>query len=102
MQTNVSVSMSVSPVRVNHGTRQATALSWNVTAPCKLKGEVWLCKKDSAGGGCEEVTGSRQSLYNHTGDGWRATANGHWVILLFWSNLNNSQSFGQRSICNYS
>ena len=84
MQTNVSVSMSVAAVRGNHGnTRQATALSWNVTAPCRLKGEVWLCKKDSAGGGCEEVTGSRQSLYNRTDDGWRATANGHWVTLLF-------------------
>ncbi|CAL8367672.1 unnamed protein product [Lota lota] len=79
MQTNVSVSMSVAPVRGNHGnTRQATVLNWNVTAPCMLDGEVWLCKKVSAGGGCEEVTGSRQSLYNHTNDGWRATANGHW------------------------
>ncbi|CAL8257967.1 unnamed protein product [Gadus morhua 'NCC'] len=79
MQTNVTVSMSVAPLRGNHGsTRQATALSWNVTVPCRLKGEVWLCKKDSAGGVCEEVTGSRQSLYNHTDDDWRATANEHW------------------------
>ncbi|KAK0151426.1 Interleukin-17 receptor C [Merluccius polli] len=80
MQNNVSVSMWEVPVRGNlpGDTRQATALNWNVTAPCSLEGVVWLCKQDSAGGGCEEVTGSRQSLHNHTHAGWRATVNGHW------------------------
>ncbi|KAJ3586016.1 hypothetical protein NHX12_012418 [Muraenolepis orangiensis] len=80
MQNNVSVSMWEAPGRVNPGgtRQQATVLNWNVTAPCRLEGEVWLCRKDSAGGRCEEVAGSRQSLHKHTHAGWRATANGHW------------------------
>lgn len=75
MQENVSVSMAEAQMRDD-----GTALSWNVTAPCRLEGEVWLCKKDSAGGQCEEVKDSRQRLYNHSHAGWSASRNGHWVM----------------------
>lgn len=71
MQHNVSVSMVESQMREG-GTR----LSWNVTAPCSLEAEVWLCKKDLIGAECEEVSGSRQKLHN---SGWSSTRNGHWV-----------------------
>ncbi|XP_023285288.1 uncharacterized protein LOC111672188 isoform X1 [Seriola lalandi dorsalis] len=71
MQHNVSVSMEEFQMREG-----GTGLSWNVTAPCRLEAEVWLCKKDVAGGQCEEVMGSRQRLHSHAG--WSATHNGHW------------------------
>ncbi|XP_071332727.1 interleukin-17 receptor C isoform X2 [Trachinotus anak] len=68
-----SVSVSVEEFQMREG---GTGLSWNVTAPCRLEAEVWLCKKDMAGGQCAEVTGSRQRLHSHAG--WSATRNGHW------------------------
>ncbi|XP_072306335.1 interleukin-17 receptor C [Eucyclogobius newberryi] len=38
-------------------------LFWNVSAPCRLKGDVWLCKRDvQVSGACLEVTGSRLKL----------------------------------------
>lgn len=74
MQNNVSVSVAECQMREG-----GTGLSWNVTAPCRLEAEVWLCKKDLPGGQCEEVTGSRQKLHNYVHAGWSATRNGHWV-----------------------
>lgn len=52
-----------------------TGLSWNVTAPCRLEAEMWLCKKDVAEGRCEEITGSRRTLDWHK---W-TVLNRHWV-----------------------
>ncbi|XP_028266822.1 interleukin-17 receptor C isoform X2 [Parambassis ranga] len=69
MQHNVSVSVVESP-----GRGGGTGLIWNVSAPCQLEAEVWLCKKDLAGGQCEEVTGSRQRI----DAGWTAARRGHW------------------------
>ncbi|XP_028439115.1 uncharacterized protein LOC114558969 [Perca flavescens] len=71
MQHNVSVSVKESPMREDD-----VGLIWNVTAPCRLEAEVRLCKKDLAGGQCEEVTGSRQILHKHAG--WSATRSVHW------------------------
>ncbi|XP_061591843.1 uncharacterized protein wu:fl23c11 isoform X2 [Cololabis saira] len=65
-----NVSLSVVKSRVRDG---RTGLSWNVTSPCRLEAEVWLCKKDLSGGRCEEVMGSRQKLK----PGWSATRNAH-------------------------
>ncbi|XP_008412280.1 interleukin-17 receptor C isoform X1 [Poecilia reticulata] len=70
MQNNVSVTMAESPLRSGD-----TGLSWNATSPCKVQAEVQLCKKDMAGGQCEEVTGSKQQL-NETG--WKAVHRVHW------------------------
>ncbi|CAB1442559.1 unnamed protein product [Pleuronectes platessa] len=72
MQHNVSVSLKEFPVSGG-----GTGLSWNVTAPCRLEAEVWLCKRELSGGRCEEVSGSRQRLHNHADAGWRATRYGH-------------------------
>lgn len=74
MQQNVSLSMVESQMREG-----GIGLSWNVTAPCRLEGEVWLCRKDPSGGRCVEVMGFRQKLQNHEHAGWRATRKGHWV-----------------------
>ncbi|XP_069382566.1 interleukin-17 receptor C isoform X2 [Paralichthys olivaceus] len=74
MQHNVSVSLEEFQMREG-----GTGLGWNVTTPCRLEAEVWLCKKELAGGRCEEVTGSRQRLHNHAHAGWRTTRNGHWT-----------------------
>lgn len=52
-------------------------LSWNVTAPCRLEAELWLCKREAAGGECEEVTGSRRTL--HSPGAWGPTQGGHVV-----------------------
>ncbi|KAM4738337.1 uncharacterized protein FYW61_005518 [Anableps anableps] len=70
MQHNVTVTMVESQLRSEN-----TGLSWNVTSPCKVEAEVQLCKKDLAGGQCEEVTGSKQRL-NTTG--WTAGHRVHW------------------------
>ncbi|XP_076023143.1 interleukin-17 receptor C isoform X2 [Genypterus blacodes] len=72
MQHNVSVSMK--EVQEREG---STVLSWNVTAPCRLEAEVWLCQKKDAVGQCEEVTGSRQRLHNHVHADRRAPRHKH-------------------------
>uniref|UniRef100_A0A3Q2Q4I2 Interleukin-17 receptor C n=1 Tax=Fundulus heteroclitus TaxID=8078 RepID=A0A3Q2Q4I2_FUNHE len=70
MQHNMSVTMTESQLRGG-----GTGLSWNVTSPCKVKAEVRLCKKDMAGGQCEEVTGSKQRLEP---TGWTVAHSVHW------------------------
>ncbi|XP_030588624.1 uncharacterized protein wu:fl23c11 [Archocentrus centrarchus] len=69
MQHNVSVIVVESQMRDG-----GTGLSWNVSTPCTLEAEVWLCKKDLMGGQCEEVTGSRQRLQ----ESWTAGRNLYW------------------------
>uniref|UniRef100_A0A8C7SRR9 SEFIR domain-containing protein n=1 Tax=Oncorhynchus mykiss TaxID=8022 RepID=A0A8C7SRR9_ONCMY len=71
---NVSLSVEEAQTKVGNG----TVLSWNVTAPCRLEGELWLCRRGSAGGHCEELKGSRQRMHKHTHAGWTPTLHGHW------------------------
>lgn len=71
MKSNISVSVEERQLRAG-----GTGLSWNLTAPCRLEAEVWLCKREQPGGRCEEVHGSRQRVH----DGWNPTRKGHWVI----------------------
>ncbi|KAJ8016162.1 hypothetical protein DPEC_G00004330 [Dallia pectoralis] len=61
-QNNVSVSVEEAPTNVENG----KALRWKVSTPCQLEGELWLCRKASGGGRCNEVNGSRQIMFNHT------------------------------------
>lgn len=70
MQNSISVSLAERRVR-----QGGAGLSWNVTAPCRLEAEVWLCKRAQPAGPCEEVHGSRQGVR----DGWIPTRKGHWV-----------------------
>lgn len=71
MWHNVTVSLKESHMR-----GRGTGLTWNVTAPCRLDAEVWLCKKDAAGRHCDEVKGSRQKLQSN----WRVMHRGQWQV----------------------
>jgi len=76
MQRNVTVTVEESRGRRQGG---AGGLTWNVTSPCSLEAEVRLCEKDPAGGRCEEVSGSRQTLHSQSHAGWSATRRGRQV-----------------------
>lgn len=65
-----NVSMSVDPDLMNN---HRSMLRWNLSAPCRLEGEVWPCHEQ---GSCREVHGFRQQLTNST---WRQNSKGHWV-----------------------
>lgn len=69
-QNNVweNVSVSLSQRRMNF----RSVLWWNLSAPCRLAGEVWPCRQ----GGSEENGAFRQQLANGT---WRQNRNGQWV-----------------------
>ncbi|KAI1890322.1 hypothetical protein AGOR_G00152540 [Albula goreensis] len=70
------VRVSVVPAQTNSG---GPALAWNLTAPCRLEVELWLCRVGGAEQGCREVIGSRQRVENNgkTERGW---SNGeHWI-----------------------
>lgn len=74
MLHNISVSMAEDQMRDGKA-----GLTCNVTAPCRLEAEVWLCEKGQPGGQCEEVWGSRTRLHNHADASWFATPYGHLV-----------------------
>ncbi|XP_040060997.2 uncharacterized protein LOC120835809 isoform X1 [Gasterosteus aculeatus] len=65
---NVSVSMRLGQVNNAH-----SMLRWNLSAPCRLEGEVWLCHNELP---CREVEGFRQQLATST---WRQNSQGQWV-----------------------
>ncbi|XP_077428677.1 interleukin-17 receptor C isoform X2 [Vanacampus margaritifer] len=62
---------------VGHGRMndKGQMLLWNVTAPCRLEGEVWPCRWTS-GRNCIEIEGFRQQLENTT---WEQKRNLQWV-----------------------
>ncbi|KAA8593433.1 hypothetical protein FQN60_009549 [Etheostoma spectabile] len=68
---NVSVFVSVGQLNNYH-----TMLSWNLSAPCRLEGEVWPCQKENSY--CREVKGFRQQLENGT---WRQNSKGQWETI---------------------
>ncbi|KAI3370060.1 hypothetical protein L3Q82_024849 [Scortum barcoo] len=65
---NVSVSIARGQMNDYH-----TMLSWNLSAPCRLEGEVWPCHRDVA---CREIKGFRQQLTN--GKTWKLNSRGQW------------------------
>ncbi|XP_068191095.1 interleukin-17 receptor C isoform X2 [Antennarius striatus] len=74
MRHNVSVTMATCQMRGG-----GVGLSWNVSAPCRMDADVWLCQKELVGRRCEEVSGSRQTLHSHEAAGWRAARHTHWI-----------------------
>lgn len=74
MLHNISVAMAENQMRDGKA-----GLTCNVTAPCRLEAEVWLCETGEPGGQCEEVRGSRQRLLNHAHATWRTTPYGPLV-----------------------
>lgn len=73
LQRNVwqNVSVSLSQGQINN---YSSLLWWNLSAPCRLEGEVWPCHKQ--GLGCWELQGFRQQLNKST---WRQNNKDHWV-----------------------
>ncbi|TDH14047.1 hypothetical protein EPR50_G00039090 [Perca flavescens] len=69
---NVSVFVSQGQMNNYH-----TMLSWNLSAPCRLGGEVWPCQKENSSC-CREMKGFRQQLENGT---WRQNSKGHWETI---------------------
>ncbi|XP_027135564.1 uncharacterized protein il17rc [Larimichthys crocea] len=72
LQKNVWQNVSVS-VRQGQMIDGLSMLWWNLSAPCRLEGEVWPCHKVSS---CKEMKGFRQQLTNGT---WTQNRKGHWV-----------------------
>ena len=64
------MSVSVGQGQMNN---YGTMLSWNISAPCRLTGEVWPCKKENS---CREISGYRQQLANGT---WKQNSTEQWV-----------------------
>ncbi|XP_068598505.1 interleukin-17 receptor C isoform X1 [Brachionichthys hirsutus] len=71
-QRNVwqNVSVSVDQGQTND---QRSMLWWNLSAPCKVEGEVWPCHIVSR---CGEIKGFRRQLTND--DTWRQNRKGQW------------------------
>ncbi|MCI4389935.1 hypothetical protein PGIGA_G00116800 [Pangasianodon gigas] len=68
-----NVSLSVRHSETNEG---RPALSWNMSAPCRLEAEVWPCQMAvSLGGGCWEVPGFRQNIST----GWEENISTVWT-----------------------
>lgn len=68
-----NLSLSVGHTETNDG---AAALSWNMSAPCRLEAEVWPCRMaTSLGAGCREVPGFRQIIST----GWEENISMVWV-----------------------
>ncbi|KAJ8259915.1 hypothetical protein GJAV_G00174930 [Gymnothorax javanicus] len=72
------VQVSFSPAVTNSG---EPALVWNLTAPCRLKAELWLCRirGSPVGQDCSEEDGSRRLVENRMQGGWQRDLQSHWV-----------------------
>ncbi|XP_042622689.1 uncharacterized protein LOC109082191 [Cyprinus carpio] len=55
-----NMSVSLAHIKTNDG---EPVLSWNLTAPCRIRAESWPCQLE-ADGKCTEVTGFRQKCCN--------------------------------------
>ncbi|XP_010893587.2 interleukin-17 receptor C isoform X2 [Esox lucius] len=73
---NVSISLEEAQTNAENG----TALSWKLATPCQLEGELWLCRKASVEGHCDEVNGSRQRMFNQSHVRGTSTINSLWLV----------------------
>ncbi|XP_077386639.1 interleukin-17 receptor C isoform X2 [Festucalex cinctus] len=71
---------------VGHGRMndKGQMLLWNLSAPCRLEGEVWPCRWTSSHN-CTEIKGFRQQLENTT---WEQKSNLQWVKIGFFEDIN--------------
>lgn len=68
---NISVSVSKGFMNNNN-----TMLSWKVSAPCKVDGEVWACERTPGPYSCTNIKGFKQRL---AAGSWRQDNKGFWV-----------------------
>ncbi|XP_042349936.1 interleukin-17 receptor C [Plectropomus leopardus] len=80
LKNNVWQNVSVSLSRGQMHNRQSM-LSWNLSAPCRLEGEVWPCVKENS---CREMKGFRQQLGSGT---WTQNNKGLWEITGVFENI---------------
>ncbi|XP_044029523.1 uncharacterized protein il17rc [Siniperca chuatsi] len=78
-----NVSVSVGQGEMNN---YRTMLLWNLSAPCRLKGEVWPCHKENS---CREIKGFRQQLANGT---WKQNSKGQWEKVGVFEDINLQRS----------
>ncbi|XP_056885948.1 uncharacterized protein LOC130524143 isoform X1 [Takifugu flavidus] len=74
-----NVSVSLGQGQIHNG---RPMLRWNLSAPCRLEGEVWPCCPLK---GCKELQGFQQHLTNGT---WRQNIMGHWERTGVFEDLN--------------
>ncbi|XP_029946715.1 uncharacterized protein il17rc [Salarias fasciatus] len=72
LQKNILDNVSVT-VRQSKMNNNGTMLSWNVSAPCRLEGEVWPC---GAARSCSKANAFRRLLVEGA---WKQNTKGHWV-----------------------
>lgn len=82
--SNVSVSVSALQIH-NSMESDITALIWNLTSPCRLETELWLCRKDSsAGSSCNQMNNMHHvhkfKKLVRGKDKWIQTDVGHWQL----------------------
>lgn len=81
--SNVSVSVVESWTQDRAMARNSTALVWNITAPCRLEAEIYLCKKTSGSNkDChvtDDLQNSRHHVRNHQHPKWNLINKQHWV-----------------------
>ncbi|XP_061544279.1 interleukin-17 receptor C isoform X1 [Phycodurus eques] len=83
LQKNVWQNLTAS---VRHGrmNNKGQMLLWNLSAPCRLEGEVWPCRWTS-GHRCTEIEGFRQQLGNTT---WEQNSDVQWVKIGVFEDIN--------------
>ncbi|XP_049589278.1 interleukin-17 receptor C isoform X1 [Syngnathus scovelli] len=83
LQKNVwqNLTVSVGQGRMND---KGQMLLWNLSAPCRLEGEVWPCGWNG-GHQCTEIEGFRQQLENTT---WEQNRKNQWVKLGVFEDIN--------------
>uniref|UniRef100_A0A3P8T9Y3 Interleukin 17 receptor C n=1 Tax=Amphiprion percula TaxID=161767 RepID=A0A3P8T9Y3_AMPPE len=83
MQANVFVSVSV----ISRDVRSLdTMLFWNLSAPCRLEGDVWVCYE---GKSCKQKNTVSQQLVNGT---WKQNSKGHWENVGVFENIKPQRS----------
>ncbi|XP_048067124.1 uncharacterized protein wu:fl23c11 [Megalobrama amblycephala] len=70
-----SVSVSLAETVTYH---KRAALVWNLTAPCRLEAELWLCRKGSGLDSSCHALNSSSHVHTHQNDNWTQTDHRHW------------------------
>ncbi|KAK2899112.1 hypothetical protein Q8A67_010530 [Cirrhinus molitorella] len=72
-----SVSISLAETETHH---KWTALVWNISAPCRLEAQLWLCRKSSGlDSSCHALNG-RSQVHTRLNDSWIETDHRHWQL----------------------
>ncbi|XP_051965136.1 uncharacterized protein wu:fl23c11 isoform X2 [Xyrauchen texanus] len=75
--SNVSLSVAETTAHNKAMGKDTTALIWSVTAPCRLRTELWLCRKVLAlGGSCHQINHTLHVTNNR----WTNTEHRFWEL----------------------